>query len=121
MPLLALGLAVVFSVLGMINFAHGEILTIAGYTVFFAIIAVPPILIIPLAPARRDGVGRADGTHRLPALRGASPHLAAHHQLCRERHPADAVPESHLGAATPGADPAHAAPAPSTWGRSISA
>lgn len=48
--LLALGLAVVFSVLGMINFAHGEILTIAGYTVFFSIIsAVPPILIIPLA------------------------------------------------------------------------
>ena len=48
--LLALGLAVVFSVLGMINFAHGEILTIAGYTVFFAIVGnVPPILIIPLA------------------------------------------------------------------------
>ena len=48
--LLALGLAVVFSVLGMINFAHGEILTIAGYTVFFAIIGeVPPVLIIPLA------------------------------------------------------------------------
>ncbi len=48
--LLALGLAVVFSVLGMINFAHGEILTIAGYTVFFSIIGeVPPVLIIPLA------------------------------------------------------------------------
>lgn len=48
--LLALGLAVVFSVLGMINFAHGEILTIAGYTVFFSIIGnVPPVFIIPLA------------------------------------------------------------------------
>lgn len=48
--LLALGLAVVFSVLGMINFAHGEILTISGYTVFFSLaLALPGILIIPLA------------------------------------------------------------------------
>jgi branched-chain amino acid transport system permease protein len=48
--LLALGLAVVFSVLGMINFAHGEILTIAGYTVFFCLVlGVPPVLIIPIA------------------------------------------------------------------------
>lgn len=30
--LLALGIAVVFSVLGLINFAHGELVTIAGYT-----------------------------------------------------------------------------------------
>ena len=29
--LLALGLAVVFSVMGLINFAHGELMTIAGY------------------------------------------------------------------------------------------
>lgn len=29
--LLALGLAMVFSVMGMINFAHGELMTIAGY------------------------------------------------------------------------------------------
>lgn len=48
--LLALGLAVVFSVLGMINFAHGEILTITGYTVFFALsLAVPAVLVVPLA------------------------------------------------------------------------
>ncbi|MDY0884972.1 branched-chain amino acid ABC transporter permease [Dongia soli] len=48
--LLALGLAVVFSVLGMINFAHGEILTISGYTVFFCLVlSVPAVLIVPLA------------------------------------------------------------------------
>jgi branched-chain amino acid transport system permease protein len=41
--LLALGLAVVFSVLGMINFAHGELLTIAGYTVFFSLNAGLPL------------------------------------------------------------------------------
>jgi branched-chain amino acid transport system permease protein len=34
--LLALGLALVFSILGFINFAHGELLTITGYTIFFA-------------------------------------------------------------------------------------
>ncbi|WP_421723883.1 branched-chain amino acid ABC transporter permease [Bauldia sp.] len=35
--LLALGLAMIFSVLGMINFAHGEVMTIAGYAVVFAV------------------------------------------------------------------------------------
>lgn len=34
--LLALGLAMVFSVLGLINFAHGELMTITGYAMFFA-------------------------------------------------------------------------------------
>jgi branched-chain amino acid transport system permease protein len=48
--LLALGLAVVFSVLGMINFAHGEILTIAGYVVFLGLVlGIPPALSVPLA------------------------------------------------------------------------
>lgn len=50
--LLALGLAVVFSVLGLINFAHGELMTIAGYTLFFAIAAgVPLWLAVPAALA----------------------------------------------------------------------
>jgi branched-chain amino acid transport system permease protein len=35
--LLALGLAVVFSIVGLINFAHGELMTVAGYGLFFAI------------------------------------------------------------------------------------
>jgi branched-chain amino acid transport system permease protein len=32
--LLALGLAMVFSILGLVNFAHGELVTIAGYTMY---------------------------------------------------------------------------------------
>ncbi len=46
--LLALGLAMVFSVLGLINFAHGELMTITGYAMFFAIAAgIPfPIAVI---------------------------------------------------------------------------
>ena len=33
--LLALGLAMVFSILGLVNFAHGELVTIAAYTMYF--------------------------------------------------------------------------------------
>ena len=32
--LLALGLAMVFSVMGLVNFAHGELITIAGFTMY---------------------------------------------------------------------------------------
>jgi len=48
--LLALGIAIVFSLLGLINFAHGELVTISGYTmVMLAIWDVPWALIIPLS------------------------------------------------------------------------
>ena len=33
--MLALGIAIVFSILGLVNFAHGELLTVTGYTLFF--------------------------------------------------------------------------------------
>lgn len=50
--LLALGLAVVFSILGMINFAHGELMTITGYGLLFAGLAGLPFAIAaPLAIA----------------------------------------------------------------------
>jgi branched-chain amino acid transport system permease protein len=40
--LLALGLAVVFSIVSLINFAHGELMTVAGYGMFFALsLALP--------------------------------------------------------------------------------
>jgi branched-chain amino acid transport system permease protein len=40
--LLGLGLAVVFSVLGLINFAHGELMTLAGYGIFFSLLVGIP-------------------------------------------------------------------------------
>jgi branched-chain amino acid transport system permease protein len=50
--LLALGIAVVFSVLGLINFAHGELVTIAGYTMLACANAkLPWALVIILAIA----------------------------------------------------------------------
>jgi len=48
--LLALGLAVVFSIMGLINFAHGELMTIAGYVLMYCGIAsVPFVIAVPLA------------------------------------------------------------------------
>ena len=48
--LLALGLAIVFSIMGMINFAHGELMTISGYTLLFCGLAdIPFVISVPLA------------------------------------------------------------------------
>jgi len=52
--LLALGLAVVFSILGLINFAHGELMTITGYALFFAVLSglsFPVAIVIALLTA----------------------------------------------------------------------
>lgn len=40
--LLALGLAVVFSIMGLINFAHGELMTISGYVLMYCGLAGIP-------------------------------------------------------------------------------
>ena len=47
--LLALGLAIVFSVMGLVNFAHGDLITVGGYAMFLAV-AIGfgnPMLILP--------------------------------------------------------------------------
>lgn len=50
--LLALGLAIVFSIMGLINFAHGDLLTIGGYTMWaLTQRGVPWVAIIPLTLA----------------------------------------------------------------------
>lgn len=41
--LLALGLAVVFSIVRLINFAHGEVMTVAGYGIWLALISSVPV------------------------------------------------------------------------------
>jgi len=52
--LLSLGVALVFSILGMVNFAHGELLTVTGYTLYFlaaTILPVPLTIAIAIATA----------------------------------------------------------------------
>ena len=43
---LALGLAMVYSTLGILNFAYGELITIVGYTMFFASEAGLPFIVM---------------------------------------------------------------------------
>ncbi len=54
--LLALGLAVVFSVLGLLNFAYGEIITVTSYAIVLLVAAG-----VPLALAALVGVGAGIG------------------------------------------------------------
>jgi branched-chain amino acid transport system permease protein len=71
--LLALALAIVFSILGMINFAHGELMTLAGYTVFFTLAMSLPFGIVVLL-ALVVGIGAAVLMERAAfrPVRGAS-------------------------------------------------
>ena len=41
--LLAIGLAVVFSIVRLINFAHGEVMTVAGYAIWIALASSVPV------------------------------------------------------------------------------
>lgn len=72
--LLALGLAMVYSVLGLLNFAYGELLTVAGYTIVLSVGAG-----LPLGLAALLGVAAAVVTSLLiealafRPLRGAPP------------------------------------------------
>lgn len=46
--LLALGLAMVFSVMGLVNFAHGELITLSGFTMLgLGYLGVPAALLLP--------------------------------------------------------------------------
>ena len=54
MPYLAFGLALVFSILRLINFAYGELMTITGYIMFFAIgagLATPLVIVLGIRGA----------------------------------------------------------------------
>ncbi len=49
--LLALGLAIVFSVMGLVNFAHGDMITFGGYAMFLVVVGLGianPVLLLPI-------------------------------------------------------------------------
>lgn len=71
--LLALGLAVVFSIVRLINFAHGEVMTVAGYAIWFSLLyalPVPIVIALGLAVAALTSVAMERVAFR--AMRGAS-------------------------------------------------
>ena len=47
--LLALGLAMVFSIMGLVNFAHGDLMTIGGYAIWFSAMTLGAPLIVVAA------------------------------------------------------------------------
>ncbi|MFB9984567.1 branched-chain amino acid ABC transporter permease [Mesorhizobium newzealandense] len=57
--LLALGLAIVFSIVGLINFAHGELMTIAGYLIVLSLsfgLPLPVVLLVACLGAALSAV-----------------------------------------------------------------
>lgn len=70
--LLALGLAIVYSILGMINFAHGAFMTIAGYVMLFAASAMLPFpIVVVLAVAAAAAAAVAVERIAFRPMRGA--------------------------------------------------
>ena len=71
--LLALGLAMVFSILGLINFAHGELVTIGGYTMWTLFnhdVPWPAVLVLTLVATTLAAIAMERIAFR--PLRGAS-------------------------------------------------
>ena len=90
--MLALGLAIIFSVMGMINFAHGELMTITGYILMYCGLAhLPFFLAAPLAIAGTMLAAMAMERLAFRPVRNASGGDHAGHQLRCGHCPADAV------------------------------
>ncbi|MVO18212.1 branched-chain amino acid ABC transporter permease [Parasedimentitalea huanghaiensis] len=72
--LLALGLAIVFSLLGFLNFAHGDLMTICGYGLYFLLLrGVPFLVAVPIAIALAGLVAVLMERIAFRPLRGRSP------------------------------------------------
>ncbi len=72
--LLALGLAIVFSIMGMVNFAHGEIMTLGGYAMWVATVSFGAPLPLVFAAAIVTAMVAAVAMERIAfrPVRGAS-------------------------------------------------
>lgn len=71
--LLALGLAIVFSIVGLINFAHGELMTVAGYAMLGALmfgVPFPAAVLMAIATAALAAMAMERVAFR--PMRGAS-------------------------------------------------
>ncbi|OGN82164.1 MAG: branched-chain amino acid ABC transporter permease [Chloroflexi bacterium GWC2_73_18] len=72
--LLALGLAMVFSIMGLVNFAHGEIMTLGGYAMWFVTVQFGAPLPVVVAASVLTGLVAALLMERIAfrPVRGAS-------------------------------------------------
>lgn len=70
--MLALGLAIVFSIVRLINFAHGEIMTFGGYGIFLALaFGMPPLGALALGVSAAVVLALAMERAAFRAMRGA--------------------------------------------------
>ena len=105
----ALGYTMVYGIIGLINFAHGEVVMIGAMVAFTVLIdaslpaGLPPLALLAHRHALRDPglhAGRLrDGAARLPAAARRAAPGAAHHRDRRVDHPA-APGADRSGAAT---------------------
>ncbi|MEM9148283.1 MAG: branched-chain amino acid ABC transporter permease [Pseudomonadota bacterium] len=70
--MLALGLAIVFSIVRLINFAHGEIMTFGGYGIFLALVfGIPPLGALSIGVGAAVVMALAMERAAFRAMRGA--------------------------------------------------
>ena len=97
--LLALGLSMVYGVLGMLNFAYGELVTITGYSMLAATYARRAVH--RGRARRRDRGGHLlgpDGADRVPPAAERELRLAAVHLVRRGAADPGRVPPGRVGA-----------------------
>jgi branched-chain amino acid transport system permease protein len=72
--LLALGLAIVFSVMGLVNFAHGELITLSGFTMLgLGYLGVPAAFLLPAGVAAATLAALATERIAFRPVRNAAP------------------------------------------------
>ena len=90
MVLIVLGLGVIASMMGIFNFAHGELVLLGAYTVYLSDAAGLGTWAGLLAAPFVVGTGRAGaGTHHHPPLLPDPDHRHARHLCDRADHPRD--------------------------------
>ena len=107
--LIAIGLAITFGVMGVINMAHGELMMLGAYTTYVVQMAMPGhigisiLVAIPAAFIVAGLAGVADGAHDHPvSVRQAAGDAAR--DVRREPHPAASGPVDFFGAQPIGRD-----------------
>ena len=83
--LIALGYTMVYGVLRLINFAHGDVFMVGSYAALFLAVSLhcPLLVILPLTFVAIGASGSCHRTSGLSAAAQCSAGLGGHHRPCR--------------------------------------